>query len=106
MIELLGWSRPLPCRVPKQPPPRLVPPDRSPLPLRSIRPSLVDVRFTGDPWVVAQDDGTASLRLDNYRLARIQTSHLDLPSLNGLLLQLRHWQLRRRHAQQLGRCAR
>ena len=66
--------------------------------LRSVRPSLVDPRFTGDPWVVAQEDGSASVRLDNYRLARIQSSPLDLPSLNQLLLQLRLWQARRRMA--------
>jgi hypothetical protein len=64
--------------------------------LRSVRPSLLDVRFTGDPWVVQHEDGTASVRLDNYRLARIQTVPFDLPSLNQLLLQLRLWQMRRR----------
>lgn len=70
---------------------------RQPLaPLRSTRPSLTDVRFTGDPWVVDQCDGTASVRLDNYRLARIQTLPFDVPSLNHLLLQLRQWQMRRR----------
>jgi hypothetical protein len=69
---------------------------RQPLtPLRSTRPSLLDVRFTGDPWVVDQLDGTASLRLDNYRLARIQTLPFDVPSLNHLLFQLRQWQMRR-----------
>ncbi len=47
-------------------------------PLRSVRPSLLDIRFTGDPWVVDHADGTASLRLDDYRLARIQTMPLDL----------------------------
>jgi hypothetical protein len=69
--------------------------------LRSIRPSLLDVRFTGDPWVVDHADGTASLRLDNYRLARIQAMPFDLPSLNQLLLQLRQWQIRRRFYEKL-----
>ncbi len=69
--------------------------------LRSVRPSLLDVRFTGDPWVVDHADGTASVRLDNYRLARIQTMPFDLPSLNHLFLQLRQWQIRRRFYQQL-----
>ena len=67
-------------------------------PLRSIRPSLLDVRFRGDPWVVAHEDGTASVRLDDYGLARIQTLPFDVPSLNQLLLQLRTWQMRRRLA--------
>ena len=68
---------------------------------RSVRPSLLDLRFTGDPWVVQHEDGTASVRFDDYRLARIQTVPLDLPSLNQLLLQLRHWQTRRRFYRQL-----
>jgi hypothetical protein len=73
-------------------------------PLRSIRPSLLDVRFTGDPWVVDHEDGTASVRLDNYGLVRIQTLPFDVPSLNQLLLQLRQWQMRRCLYRQ--RCAR
>ncbi|MHB1422647.1 MAG: hypothetical protein ACYC3I_05520 [Gemmataceae bacterium] len=63
--------------------------------LRSIRPSLLDLRFTGDPWVVDHEDGTASVRLDNYRLARIDAVPLDLPSFNQLWTQLRQWQIRR-----------
>jgi len=70
-------------------------------PLRRLRPSVLDLRFTGDPWVVDQADGTASVRLDNFRLARIQTMPFDLPSFNQLLLQLRQWQIRRRFYQQL-----
>ncbi|MGH7174093.1 MAG: hypothetical protein ACRELF_09115 [Gemmataceae bacterium] len=69
--------------------------------LGSVRPSLLDLRFTGDPWVVDHEDGTASVRLDDYRLARIQTVPFDLPSLNQLLLQLRLWQTRRRFYNQL-----
>ena len=73
--------------------------------LRCVRPSLLDLRFTGDPWVVDHEDGTASLRLDDYRLARIQAMPFDLPSLNQLLLQLRLWQARRRFYRHLrARC--
>jgi hypothetical protein len=68
---------------------------------RCLRPSLVDLRFTGDPWVVDHADGTASVRLDNYRLAAIRTMPFDLPSLNRLLLQLRQWQMRRQFKCQL-----
>jgi hypothetical protein len=64
-------------------------------PLRSVRPSLVDLRFTGDPWVVDHRDGTASLRLDNYPLVRLRALCFDLPVLNHFLLQLRQWQARR-----------
>jgi hypothetical protein len=69
--------------------------------VRSVRPSLLDLRFTGDPCVVDQQDGTATVRLDNYRLARIRTSPFDVPTLNNLFLQLRHWQIRRRMYRQL-----
>lgn len=74
---------------------------KPPTSLRSVRPSLLDLRFTGDPWVVDHEDGTSSVRLDDYRLARIQTMPFDLPSLNQLLLQLRLWQTRRRFYHQL-----
>jgi hypothetical protein len=64
-------------------------------PLRSVRPSLMDLRFTGDPWVVDHADGTASLRLDNYPLVRLRALPFDFPFLNRTLLQLRQWQARR-----------
>jgi hypothetical protein len=81
--------------------PRVTHSHRPAPPFRSVRPSLLDLRFTGDPWVVDHEDGTASVRLDDYRLARIQTVPFDLPSLNQLLLQLRQWQTRRRFYRQL-----
>lgn len=81
--------------------PRLTHPPGTCSPLRSVRPSLLDLRFTGDPWVVDQRDGTATVRLDNYRLARIPTSPFDVPSLNNLFLQLRQSQIRRRLYRQL-----
>ncbi len=68
---------------------------RSGRPLRSVRPSLVDLRFTGDPWVVDHADGTGSLRLDNYPLVRVRALPFDFPFLNRTLLQLRLWQARR-----------
>jgi hypothetical protein len=81
--------------------PRLRPISERGVRLRSTRPSLLDLRFTGDPWVVAHEDGTASVRLDNYRLAGIRTVPFDVPSLNQLLLQLRQSQLRRQLYRQL-----
>jgi hypothetical protein len=69
---------------------------RSLPPLRSVRPSLLDLRFTGDPQVVDHRDGSASVQLDNYTLAQIDIVSFDAPSLNRLLLQLRQWQMRRR----------
>lgn len=80
--------------------PRTLPSPKPAPALHSVRPSLLDLRFTGDPWVVDHEDGTSSVRLDNYPLARIQTVPLDLPSLNQLLLQLRYSQMRRRFYRQ------
>jgi len=57
--------------------------------MRSHRPSLLDLRFTGDPWIEADDDGTAALCLDGYQLTRIRLVTLDLPSLNRVFHQLR-----------------
>ena len=57
--------------------------------MRSFRPSLLDPRFTGDPWIEGHDDGTAVLCLDGYQLTRIRLVRFDLPSLNRVFGQLR-----------------
>jgi hypothetical protein len=44
---------------------------------------------------VDHNDGTATLRLADYCLARIRACPLDLPCLNNLLLSLRLSQTRR-----------
>ena len=56
---------------------------------RSVRPSLLDLRFTGDPWVSAGADGEAELCLGGYCLARLDVLPFDVPCLNRALLQLR-----------------
>lgn len=56
---------------------------------RSYRPSLLDPRFTGDPWIVGHDDGTAVLCLDGYQLTRIHLLRFDLPSFNRAFGRLR-----------------
>jgi hypothetical protein len=63
------------------------------LPLRSVRPSLLDPRFTGDPWIVDHRDGTASVCLADYRLTGMNALSLDLPSLNRVFGQLRQRQM-------------
>ena len=72
--------------------------------LRSVRPSLLDLRFTGDPWVVDEEDGTSSLRLDDYCLASIAAVGFDLPVLNRTLLALRLRQARRQPPFRVIRC--
>ena len=59
------------------------------LPFRTIRPSLLDLRFTGDPWVEGRADEGASLCLDGYQLATLSAVCFDLPSLNRTLCHLR-----------------
>lgn len=55
----------------------------------AVRPSLLDLRFTGDPWVVASGSFGASLCLDGYQLTRLSALPFDLPSLNRTLCHLR-----------------
>jgi hypothetical protein len=55
----------------------------------------MDLRFKGDPWVVDNGDGTASVCLDAYRLLDLRVSPLDLPGLNRTFAQLRLGQARR-----------
>jgi hypothetical protein len=63
--------------------------------VRAVRPSLIDLRFKGDPWVVDNQDGTASLCLGAYSALHIAVSPLDLPALNRALSQVRQGQARR-----------
>jgi hypothetical protein len=62
--------------------------------LRASRPSLIDLRFKGDPWVVEQVGG-AAVCLGDYQLTQFTASPFDLPSLNRWLQQLRLGQARR-----------
>jgi hypothetical protein len=71
---------------------RLTPRPSPDLSLRSVRPSLLDRRFTGDAWVVDQGDGTLAVRLGDYNLVQITGLALDLPSLNQTLGRV--WQRR------------
>ena len=72
---------------------------RKPVQLRATRPSILDLRFCGDPWIVAGDDGQFALCLGDYSLASINSLPLDLPALNGLLDRVRHRRPRYRLSQ-------
>jgi hypothetical protein len=50
---------------------------------------LLDLRFTGDPWVSECPDGEVSLCLGDYRLVRLEVLPFDVPCLNRALLHLR-----------------
>jgi hypothetical protein len=58
-------------------------------PVPAVRPCLLDRRFAGDPWIVNDDDGTASVCLDDYSLTRLAFVEFDLPSLNSVWTYLR-----------------
>ena len=61
----------------------------SPASLRSVRPSLLDTRFSGDAWIVAGDDGLVSLYLESSCLVRLRLLSFDVAALNGALQQMR-----------------
>lgn len=70
-------------------------PRRTAPPFRTVRPSVLDLRFTGDPWVVSRGDSGASLCLDGYQLTNLSALPFDLPSLNRTLCHLRRPPARR-----------
>jgi hypothetical protein len=57
---------------------------------RTMRPSLLDLRFRGDAWIVASGEGTLALCLGTYQLTNFRGLPLDLPSLNQLLDRVRN----------------
>jgi hypothetical protein len=63
-----------------------------------MRPSLLDLRFSGDPWIVDRKDGTFALCLGDYCLVRFPGAALDLPGLNHIFNAMRHRRPRRRCA--------
>jgi len=64
--------------------------------LRMVRPSVLDLRFIGDPWIVEESDGRLLLCLGDYHLAGIRGLGIDVPSLNFVLDRLRNRRPRRR----------
>jgi len=60
------------------------------LSLRLVRPSMLDLRFSGDPWVEDRGEESFSLCLGDYRLVSIKGLALDLPIFNRLLDDARH----------------
>jgi hypothetical protein len=57
---------------------------------RTVRPSLLDLRFCGDAWIEPAEDGTLQLYLGDYCLTRLEGSRVDLPALNRLFDAMRH----------------
>lgn len=72
--------------------------------IRACRPSLIDLRFKGDPWVVA-DECRAAVCLGDYSLGQVHICPLDVPSLNRTLQQVRLGQARRNHLRRVRKLA-
>ena len=64
--------------------------------LRLIRPSLLDPRLAGDPWVVDRGGERLALCFNNHALAGLRGLALDVPGLNALIDRLRRRPPRRR----------
>ena len=60
------------------------------LDFRTVRPSLLDLRFCGDAWIVAGPHGRAAICLGDYCISNLDVGALDLPSLNHLFDLMRH----------------
>src|SRR4051794_19755077 len=72
------------------------PPPSRRVTIRACRPSLIDLRFKGDPWVVLEQE-QAAVRLGDFSLGQVNVSPLDVPSLTRCLLQVRFGQARRNY---------
>jgi len=64
--------------------------------IRTVRPSLVDLRFRDDAWIVDKGEGVFAVCVGNSVLARVRGLGLDLPTLNHLFDRARHRLPRRR----------
>jgi hypothetical protein len=58
--------------------------------IRPVRPSLLDLRLRGDPWIVGHRNQTAGLYFDGTEVHGLAALQLDLPALNGQLFAMRH----------------
>jgi hypothetical protein len=68
-----------------------------------VRPSVLDLRFRGDAWLVARAEGPASLCLGTFALGEVAALPVDLPTLNRLLQRARQQPPRRRPRRNPGR---
>jgi hypothetical protein len=55
-----------------------------------VRPSLLDLRFCGDPWIAEDAEGKFAIYLGNYCITTVEAGALDVPSLNSLFDMMRH----------------
>jgi hypothetical protein len=82
------------------PPAPVPPPVTRRITIRACRPSLIDLRFKGDPWVVSKER-QAAVCLGDFSMGQVTVSPLDVPSLNRVLLQVRFGQARRNYSRRM-----
>ncbi len=64
--------------------------------VRPRRPSLLEPRLVGDPWIIDQADEYLALCFNDWPLATVRGLPVDLPFFNHLLERLRNRPARRR----------
>src|SRR5262249_53882736 len=64
---------------------RPVNPSPKTLSVRLVPPSVLDLSFRGDLWIIARQDGAFVLCLGDYEVSSLSGLALDLPSLKPLL---------------------
>jgi hypothetical protein len=57
---------------------------------RTVRPSLLDLRFCGDACIVRGADDRLGIYLGDYCLTSLEAGAIDLPFLNSLFDSMRH----------------
>ncbi|MFO0844035.1 MAG: hypothetical protein U0797_16815 [Gemmataceae bacterium] len=69
---------------------------------KTSRPALIDLRFKGDAWVVAQGP-LAVVCLGDFALSLVPAGPFDLQTLNHLFAQVRTGQARRNYMRKVQR---
>lgn len=64
--------------------------------IRPVRPSLLDLRLKGDPWILGHPNQTAGVYFDGSAVHSVAALALDVPALNAQLFAMRHRLPRRR----------
>jgi hypothetical protein len=65
--------------------------------IRPVRPSMLDLRLMGDPWIVDQGAENLALCFNDCQLASLRGLTLEVPSFNRILDRMRHRLPRRRY---------
>jgi len=70
---------------------------------RTVRPSLLDLRFCGDACILSRPDGRVAIFIGDYCLTSLEAGTVDLPSLSAMFDSMRHRRPRSRGSKLAGR---